>query len=101
MVQEHKRPVMTYTNKSESFLNSTQNFQRQFAGIYAARLAKMTDLMTKQALDKWGNKYSIKKLQELKEDEPEKCIIIGTFFKHQVFHYTYFVFVDNTNFILL
>lgn len=84
MVQEPKRPVVTYTNKSESFLCSTQNFQRQFAGIYAARLGKMTELLTKQANDKWGSKYHIKRLHELREEEPDKCIIIGTFFKHQV-----------------
>ena len=30
-----------------------------------------------------GNKYPIKKLFELKEDHHEKCIVIGTLFKHQ------------------
>ena len=84
MVQEPKRPVISYTNKSEAFLCTNQNFQRQYAGIYAARLSQLTDLLNEQVKEKWGSKYPIKKLHELREEEPEKCIIIGTFFKHQV-----------------
>lgn len=30
-----------------------------------------------------GEKYEIKKLTDLREDNPEKCIIIGTTFVHQ------------------
>lgn len=31
-----------------------------------------------------GDKYPFKKISELNEDSPEKCIIIGTFFKDQI-----------------
>lgn len=31
-----------------------------------------------------GAKYPLKKMFELKEDFSEKCILIGTLFKHQV-----------------
>lgn len=30
-----------------------------------------------------GTEHPIKQLAELKEDSPEKCVIIGTLFKHQ------------------
>lgn len=30
-----------------------------------------------------GKQYPIKKLHELREETPDKCIIIGTFYKHQ------------------
>lgn len=31
-----------------------------------------------------GDKYPIKKLYELREETPDKCVLIGTLFKHQV-----------------
>lgn len=30
-----------------------------------------------------GKKYPIKRMAELREDNPEECILIGTLFKHQ------------------
>lgn len=36
-----------------------------------------------------GEQYPLKKMFELREDNPEKCILIGTLFKHQVI-YVYF-----------
>lgn len=31
-----------------------------------------------------GTEYKIKKLSELREENPDKCVVIGTLFKHQV-----------------
>lgn len=31
-----------------------------------------------------GTKYLVKKMTDLREDNPEKCIIIGTTFVHQI-----------------
>ncbi|KAJ6600660.1 DNA polymerase delta subunit 2, partial [Pseudolycoriella hygida] len=59
------------------------DYSKQFAHIYAARLGHMRGLLEAKARDKWGDKFPLKKMFELKEDFTEKCIIIGTLFKHQ------------------
>lgn len=103
---ESPRANTRYENKSDNFYRRDQDFKRQFCHIYSSRLTKLGhELLKDKVLKKYGNyrllpavnrpvinfsdpfsgnKYPIRKISELNEDKPEKCIIIGTFFKDQV-----------------
>ncbi|XP_031618741.1 DNA polymerase delta small subunit isoform X2 [Contarinia nasturtii] len=59
------------------------DYSKQFAHIYAQRLDQMRPLLQAKAAEKWGDKYPIKKMADLREDNPEKCVILGTTFVHQ------------------
>ncbi|XP_055596214.1 DNA polymerase delta subunit 2 [Uranotaenia lowii] len=80
---DFRRLKVPYQYRSEQFHFKSKDFSKQFAYIYASRLEEMTRMMTERVKEKWGDKYPIKQLAELKEESPEKCIIIGTLFKHQ------------------
>lgn len=80
---DFKRLQVPYEYKSDKFLFKSKDFSKQFSYIYSSRLDEMVRLMKDRVKEKWGNKHPIKQLAELKEDSPEKCIIIGTLFKHQ------------------
>lgn len=104
--EEFKRLDVPYTSRSEKFHFKSKDFTKQFSHIYASRLDEMVSLIKERIKNKWGkfrveilcknvinilelacatigNKHPIKQLAELKEDNPEQCIIIGTLFKHQ------------------
>ncbi|XP_037039978.1 DNA polymerase delta subunit 2 isoform X2 [Bradysia coprophila] len=79
-----KRLDVPFRDESSRFRFTAQNdYSKQFAHIYAARLGQMRALLESKAKDKWGDKYPLKKMFELKEDFTEKCILVGTLFKHQ------------------
>lgn len=72
-----------YENHSQKFLIKAFDYQKQFSHLYAHRLAEMSTLMQKRAIEHWGSTVPIKKLCDLREDCEEECIIIGTIYKHQ------------------
>ncbi|XP_065369411.1 DNA polymerase delta subunit 2 [Calliphora vicina] len=72
-----------YESYSQKFLIKSFDYQKQFSHLYAHRLAEMTSLIQKRAIDHWGTAVPIKKLCDLREDTEEECIIIGTIYKHQ------------------
>ncbi|GAB0092826.1 DNA polymerase delta subunit 2 [Sergentomyia squamirostris] len=80
-----ERLVVDYVNKSEKFiLPSKHDYNRQFHNLYVARCEAMIPLLQEKANRKWGSQYPIRKIQDLSEDNPEKCVVIGTVFKQQV-----------------
>lgn len=81
--EDFKRLDVPYTNRSDKFHFQSKDFTKQFSHIYASRLDEMVSLIKERIKHKWGGKHKIKQLAELKEDNPEQCIIIGTLFKHQ------------------
>lgn len=106
---EYKRLVTPYCDTSDRFrFKGPNDYSKQFAHIYASRLAQMRKLLTVIVQEKWGKstnfnrkfinrvfyltrlyiwligkKYPLKRMADLREDNPEKCILIGTLFKHQ------------------
>ncbi|NXD87492.1 DPOD2 polymerase, partial [Halcyon senegalensis] len=72
-------PVSAYTDRSQSFLLGERSFSRQYAHIYAARLAQMRPGLEQRARQKWGTDVAVKKLSELQAGE--KCCVVGTLFK--------------------
>lgn len=84
--QEYSRKLCSqYQDESARFRFERHNdYSKQFAHIYASRLEQMRGLLTERVHAKWGSKYPLKKMFELREEDPEKCVIIGTVYKHQV-----------------
>ncbi|XP_050077714.1 DNA polymerase delta subunit 2 [Anopheles maculipalpis] len=78
-----ERLKVPYTYKSECFQFAKKDFSKQFAFIYASRLEEMLKLLENSVQKKWGSEMPIKRLADLREDGPQKCVIIGTLFKHQ------------------
>ncbi|XP_052896752.1 DNA polymerase delta subunit 2 isoform X2 [Anopheles moucheti] len=78
-----ERLTVPYTYRSESFHFVKKDFSKQFAFIYASRLEEMLKLLEDSVQKKWGTDMPIRRLADLREDCPEKCVIIGTLFKHQ------------------
>ncbi|XP_068083676.1 DNA polymerase delta subunit 2 isoform X2 [Anabrus simplex] len=79
----HQRAECDYKDLSKKFALQTKDYTKQFAHIYAIRLVRMREMITKRVRRKWGPDMPIRKLIDLKEEEHEKCVIIGTLFKHQ------------------
>ena len=78
-VQERKKA--SYESKNERFVIKSRNYQRQYAGIYSARLAHSRLNLEEGAKNKYPN-LSVKMLSEL--DEGVQCIVVGTLFKNMV-----------------
>ncbi|NXH18070.1 DPOD2 polymerase, partial [Bucco capensis] len=72
-------PVSAYTDCSQPFRLGERSFSRQYAHIYAARLAQMRLVLEERARQKWGNDVAVRKLCELQVGE--KCCVVGTLFK--------------------
>ena len=67
----------------EKFKLSSRSFEKQYSGIYVARLRALKDHLAQKAKDKWGQ-YEVVTLSELSEkNEDGNCIVIGTLYKHQ------------------
>ena len=82
MVQLLERELKNsnYINQSESYLIKKKNYNRQYAPLYAERLASIRPELEKAAVKKWDNKYQVtKSLVDLEYNQ--KSIIIGTLFK--------------------
>lgn len=77
------RYVADYENKSHKFLLQKKEFIKQYFGVYTSRLAKVADSVTKAAVDKWGSHVPVKKLADLREEDSDKCILVGTLYKQQ------------------
>ncbi|XP_055302693.1 DNA polymerase delta subunit 2 isoform X2 [Sitodiplosis mosellana] len=74
-----------YAESSKRFqlTEKKTDYSKQFAHIYSRRLEQMRPLLMQKSSEKWGDKYQIKKMTDLREENPEKCVIIGTTFVHQ------------------
>lgn len=78
-----QRPEVKFVDKSEKFHFKKKDY-KQYAHVYSARLRILGDLLKKKAQEKWGAKHPIKQLADLREENQEVCVIIGTLYKHQV-----------------
>lgn len=78
-----ERKTIPYKNTSEVFHHHKKDY-KQYAHVYSARLQILGSLLKDKAIKKWGTSHPIKQLFELREENQETCIIIGTLFKHQV-----------------
>uniref|UniRef100_A0A182MZ74 DNA polymerase delta small subunit n=1 Tax=Anopheles dirus TaxID=7168 RepID=A0A182MZ74_9DIPT len=78
-----ERLKVPYSYRSECFHFAKKDFSKQFAFIYASRLEEMLMMLEDSVQKKWGKEMPIKRLADLREDCPQKCVIIGTLFKHQ------------------
>lgn len=72
-----------YENQSEKFLLQKKEFIKQFFGVYTSRLIKVSDSLTAAASAKWGQDVPVKKLADLREEDTDKCILVGTLYKQQ------------------
>ncbi|XP_037928858.1 DNA polymerase delta subunit 2 [Teleopsis dalmanni] len=72
-----------YKNLSNKFVIKPFDYQKQYSHLYAHRLAEMTALLSARAMEKWGADNTVKKLCDLREEQDETCIVIGTIYKHQ------------------
>uniref|UniRef100_A0AAG5DK48 DNA polymerase delta subunit 2 n=1 Tax=Anopheles atroparvus TaxID=41427 RepID=A0AAG5DK48_ANOAO len=78
-----ERLKVPYQYKADGFHCHMKDFSKQFAFIYASRLDEMLKLLEARVQQKWGDDIPIKRLADLREECPQKCVIIGTLFKHQ------------------
>ncbi|CAL1543262.1 unnamed protein product [Lymnaea stagnalis] len=65
---------------NDKFVVRDRNFNRQYAHLYAERLMTMRSRLSEAAVKKWGKGIPQRKLHGLNSDE--RCIVIGTLFKH-------------------
>ncbi|XP_003396970.2 DNA polymerase delta subunit 2 [Bombus terrestris] len=77
-----EREQADYKDLSKKFVNMKNDYSKQYAHIYSARLAELRDVLTPRVKAKWGN-VPIVKLADLENLENQQCIIIGTLYKHQ------------------
>lgn len=80
VVPSFQRVISRYENHSERFLVKHHNYTRQYSHLYAERLKLRYPVLQEAARNKWGCSITIKKLSEVKTQE--RCIVIGTLFKH-------------------
>ncbi|XP_046819592.1 DNA polymerase delta subunit 2-like isoform X1 [Vespa crabro] len=77
-----ERKSVIYKDLSSTLVQEISDYSKQFAHIYAARLAELGEVLTSKVHAKWKN-VQILKLADLEDFEGETCIIIGTLYKHQ------------------
>lgn len=77
------RYVADYENNSQKFVLHKKEFIKQYFGVYTSRLAKVAEPLTKAATEKWGATVPVKKLADLREEDSDKCILVGTLYKQQ------------------
>ncbi|XP_053954084.1 DNA polymerase delta subunit 2 [Anastrepha ludens] len=77
------RSKTEYEDFSSKYRVSSFDYNKQYSHFYAHRLREMTSLLLTRVEEQWGSSHSVKKLCELREDQTEQCIIIGTIYKHQ------------------
>ncbi|XP_008546832.1 DNA polymerase delta subunit 2 [Microplitis demolitor] len=78
-----KRKTVDYQDFGSKFLQKTKDYAKQFFHVYSSRLRELRIILEDKASKKWPE-AKILKLPELENLEDEKCVIIGTLFKHQV-----------------
>ncbi|KAF7995897.1 hypothetical protein HCN44_007004 [Aphidius gifuensis] len=83
IVQERK--CIEFEDFKRFKLSKDKKYDKQYSKIYNARLKALRDVLTKNALSKWGD-YKILTIKNLAElvDHHESSIIIGTIYKHQL-----------------
>ncbi|XP_043269570.1 DNA polymerase delta subunit 2-like [Venturia canescens] len=79
-VFERKRAQ--YTDYSSRFHERKTDFSKQFAHMYACRLAELRPILIDRVEAKWAD-IPIVKLADLEHQLDKRCIIIGTLYKHQ------------------
>ncbi|XP_038016319.1 DNA polymerase delta subunit 2 [Motacilla alba alba] len=72
-------PVAGYADLSQPFQLGERSFSRQYAHVYAVRLAGMRPRLERRARGRWGSDVALRRLSELQEGE--KCCVVGTLFK--------------------
>lgn len=77
------RLEVKYSNKSEKFIVNNNEFERQYNKVYRHRLKDSADFLRESIKKKWGSKYPLRILNDLREESKERCVIIGTIFKKQ------------------
>ncbi|KOC60112.1 DNA polymerase delta small subunit [Habropoda laboriosa] len=77
-----ERKQTQYKDLSEKFVSTPSDYSKQFAHIYAARLAELRDILIPRVQAKWIN-VPIVKLADLENLDGQQCVIIGTLYKHQ------------------
>lgn len=80
--QVFERKQAEYTNLSKKFVNTRNDYSKQFAHIYSARLAELRDILIPRLKAKWGT-IPVVKLADLENLDGQECVIIGTLYKHQ------------------
>ena len=80
--QVFERKQAQYKDLSKKFVNTVNDYSKQFAHIYTIRLAELRNILIPRVKAKWGN-IPIVRLADLGNVEGQKCIIIGTLYKHQ------------------
>uniref|UniRef100_A0A0A1WFC1 DNA polymerase delta small subunit n=1 Tax=Zeugodacus cucurbitae TaxID=28588 RepID=A0A0A1WFC1_ZEUCU len=77
------RSNSVYEDLSSKFRLTSFDYHKQYSHFYAHRLREMTSLLLPLVEEHWSNNYTVKKLCDLREEQTETCIIIGTIYKHQ------------------
>lgn len=80
---ELERHAVEYSDGADRFYKVSRDFSKQYFHIYSARLNTFRNILGPAAYKKWGDRYKILKLCELREKDA-MCIIIGTLFKLQI-----------------
>ncbi|KAK2583982.1 hypothetical protein KPH14_006443 [Odynerus spinipes] len=81
-LQVFERKSALYKDLSSTVTPKTNDYSKQFAHIYAARLTELRDVLTENAKAKWGD-VQILKIADLENYGGMTCVIIGTLYKHQ------------------
>lgn len=81
-LQVFERKSVLYKDLSSTIIPAGNDYSKQFAHIYAARLSELRDVLTQKVHAKWGD-VQILKLTELEDFDGQTCVIIGTLYKHQ------------------
>ncbi|KAH0560763.1 DNA polymerase delta subunit 2-like [Cotesia glomerata] len=80
--QVFTRDTVDYQDLGSNFLQKTKDYAKQFFYVYSCRLQELRSILEDKVSKKWPN-IKILKLAELENLEDDKCIVIGTLFKHQ------------------
>ncbi|KAJ8932497.1 hypothetical protein NQ314_014617 [Rhamnusium bicolor] len=83
MSETIERVSVNYKNLSQKFSEQTSDYNKQYCGIYLARLKEMETLLRKRIEIKWGDRHPIIKLHKLAEEQYDKCVVIAMLFKDQ------------------
>lgn len=79
-----ERKIAKFEGFDGRFSQPTKDFSKQFYHVYLCRLKELKKLIIPRAKKLWGDDVKIVSLAELENYDNEKCIIIGTLFKHQI-----------------
>ncbi|XP_055931815.1 DNA polymerase delta subunit 2-like [Argiope bruennichi] len=82
--QIYDRPNSSYICNCKKYIINDLTFERQYAPYYEARLKTASVLLQREISKKWGQEISVKKLCDVTGSE--RCIVIGTIFKHMELH---------------